>query len=681
MSSLLSIAHPLSPCRTAAVVRAVMFATTLVASMAASADRPVDDGARLELTTPTGVRPALELSTEVRTDVIGLLARTVVGQRFRNPTSDWVEGRYQFPLPDGTAVEALRIEIGDRRIEGEIRSRADARAQFERARRTGRTAGLVEQHRPSLFTSEVTNIGPGEDVVVEIEFGHRVEYRHGRFSLRLPMIVLPRYSNRGGPGETDPGPFDALRLPEAPRYAESPPHPLALTVDLHPGPELATLDSLHHDVDLVPGDDGGWTIELAEPRPVVDRDFELEWTLMERDRLTGALYLDEHRERTHALLMLVPPAGGMPVQRRRELILVIDASGSMQGEAIDQARAALHTALERLQPGDRFNIIAFSTAATPLFDRPRPVGPGTLADGRAFIDGLVADGGTEMDAALRLALNDPPDDGGLRQVVFATDGAIAREQAVLDRVRTDLGDSRLFTIGIGHGVNMPFLRALARRGRGTHTRVDDPRRLARTLSELMEQLERPALERLSLDWPVADEAWPVLLPDLYAGEALMVVTRLDAPVDALEGRFVHLRGERAGRSVHQRWSLDPLLVADGVAREWARRRVEGVLDFARDDPDAEGLRAHALQTALDYQVLTPLTSLVAVDRTPRRSADAALESAETRHHRPHGRMVALPQTATPATRSISAGLIAFALAILLLLAPRLQRAPAPSVGR
>ena len=671
------------PSRRAAAVHGCLLALLLAlsAQSAPANDAPAGNSsgnfAQLELVTPAGPQPALELSTEVRTEITGLMARTLVRQRFRNPTEGWVEGRYQYPLPDGSAVEALRIELGERRIEGEIRARADARTRFEQARHAGRSAGLVEQHRPGLFTTDVTNIGPGETVVVEIEFGHRVDYRHGRFSLRLPMTVLPRYPNGADPVGARPG----GHLPASPRYAEQPPHPLALTIDLRAGPELATLDSLHHDVDLEPRDDGGWTVELAEGRPVLDRDFELEWTLMERDRLTGALYLEEFEQRTHALLMLVPPADFGPIQRRREQILVIDASGSMQGTAIEQARTALSASLDRLQPGDRFNIIAFNSAATPLFDRPEPVGPATRSAGRRFIERLDADGGTEMDAALRLALADPPADGRLRQIVFATDGAISREQNVLDRVRRDLGDSRLFTIGIGHGVNAPFLRALAREGRGTHIRVNDPQRLARDVSELMEQLERPALERPALDWPVPDEAWPVLLPDLYAGEALMVVTRLDAPIDALHGEFVRLRAERVDRPVEHTWSLDAFDVADGVAREWARRSVQGVLDFARDDQDAEGLRAHALQIALDYQVLTPLTSLVAVDRTPRRSAHAALQSAESGYHRPHGRTLALPQTATSATRSIVAGAVALGLALLLLAAPRFQRAPNAAVGR
>ncbi len=640
--------------------------------------------AELTLVSAGGTQAALALSTDLQVDVTGLIARTTLRHRFRNPSGDWVEGRYQFPLPDGAAVDTLRIEIGERLIEGRIEPRETARRTFKTARASGRTAGLVEQQRPGLFTTDVTNIGPGEDVTVEIGFAHRVDYRNARFTLNLPMTLVPRFHNPGPsgvrvvPGDVPAAP-DYAPSPQpgdAPNAAAAPVNPLRLRVDLRPGPELATLDSLHHAVALQPTEAGGWTVTLDERDAVVDRDFELEWTLMERDRLTGGFYVEEFEGRTHALLMLVPPPAWAPVQRRRELVLVIDASGSMQGEAIEQARNALLAALERLQPGDRFNVIAFSNHARPLFDSPRFAAPSALAEARTFLRLLQADGGTRMDTALVHALDPPIAGGYLRQVVFATDGAVANEHAVLDQVRARIGESRVFAVGIGHGVNAPFLAALARDGRGSLTRIADPRRLARDVGELMDQLEHPALEGLELDWPVADEAWPVLLPDLYAGEALMVLTRLDAPLDALIGEHVTLHAERAGRAVTHSWPLADFRIARGVAREWARQKVDGVLDFARSDVDPEGLEAFALSTALAYQVLSPLTSLVAVDTTPRRSAEAALKAARTRHNPPHGRMLALPQTATDAPRSLAAALVALLLAGLLLAAPRLGAVPA-----
>jgi Ca-activated chloride channel family protein len=651
----------------------------LLAAGSASAIAAGDPGPApaLLLQTEAGPRPALMTASSIRTEVIGLMARTTLRQTFRNTGGEWVEGRYQFPLPDGAAVDGLVIDIGGRRIEGEIRPKQRARAEFQAARSEGRTAGLVEQHRPGLFTTDLTNIGPEESVTVELRFGHRVEVRHGRFSLRLPMALLPRY---GQTGSADAGPEEA-RLPATPRYDDRMDALHSLTVEIQPGPELATLDSLHHAVDLSPRSDGGWTVALAEDHASMDRDFELEWTLVQRDALSGGFYVEEFDGRTHALLMLVPPASWAPAHRRRELVLVIDRSGSMQGDAIEQARDAMAAALERLQPGDRFNVIAFNNKAVTLFEAPRPVAASTLTEARRFIAALDAEGGTELDDALRLALARPAEDGLLRQVVFATDGSIGAEKAVLDRVRNELGDSRLFTIGIGHGVNATFIRALAREGRGTHTLVNDPDRLARNLAELMDQLERPALEQLSLDWPVADEAWPVLLPDLYAGEALMVLTRLDAPLDALTGHRVTLRGQREGRPLEQRWDLSRFQVASGVAGEWARQKIDGVLDFARDDEKADELRDHALDVAMQYQVLSPVTSLVAVDRTPRRSAEAALQSAATGKARPAGRTMAMPQTATPAARSIAAGLIALLIALLLVTAPRFQRSSPMEVGR
>lgn len=648
--------------------------------------------AALELVVDGQARTAVSLATDVDIEVIGLLARTRITQRFANDSDQWAEGRYQFPLPDGAAVDQLRIRIEDRVIEGEVREREQARRDYRAARERGQTAGLVEQHRANLFTTGIANIAPGEQVEVEIAFSQTVEYRHGRFSLRFPMTVLPRYENQGLDNErlanqnlahqvdhqganrqTAHAPEPA---PPQPRYADTPVNPIALNVHLMPGLELATLDSVHHAV-RVEHSRSGWTVELDERGAVADRDFELEWQALFTDRLQGGLFVEQFDDRAHALLMLVPPEAYGPIQRRRELILVIDTSGSMQGEAMAQAREALQLALDRLQPGDRFNIIGFSSREMPLFDAPRAASPDNLRIGRKFAASLIASGGTEIDRALARALARPPTDGFLRQIVFATDGAIANEQQVLDRIENELGDSRLFAIGIGHGVNDSFLGQVAALGRGTMTRIADPARLSRGVGELLTQLEHPALEQIEVDWPVADESWPLLIPDLYAGQPLMLLTRLDGGLDELDSGRVVLHGTHNGRRVEQEWPLDQSRIAQGVARAWARQRVDGLLRMSRHEPDPELFRADALQSALDYRILSPLTSLIAVDRTPRRSREAALRAVEMGHNVPAGRnaggLRGMPATDAGTMQSLVGGGVALLLVVLLLLSPRLTR--------
>ena len=376
----------------------------------------------LQLVGKSSAVAAVTQSTDVKIRVSGLLARTTITQRFSNHTQGWTEGRYVFPLPDGASVDELRIVIGERVIEGEVREKTDARQVFEQARENGQTAGLVEQHRDNLFSTSLTNIAPGEDIEVTIGFGQTVDYRYGKFTLRFPTTTLPRYENGSGAASRTPaGP------PPAPVYSNNAAPRLALSVDLAAGFDLAGVQSLHHPVDIR-GRGSDRTIELADPGQAAGRDFELVWTARDEDRLQGALFVEQMRGQAHALLMLLPPREFRPVALRRELILVLDQSGSMQGEAFEQAREAIRLALNRIDHDDRFNVIAFSKSALPLFDAPAAATRANLDQAYRFIEQLEADGGTEIDAAMKMAMAGPSEPGYLRQIVFATDGAVANER-------------------------------------------------------------------------------------------------------------------------------------------------------------------------------------------------------------------------------------------------------------
>lgn len=605
-------------------------------------------------------------ATEVSVVVTGLLARTTLVQSFDNPTGEWVEGRYVFPLPRDATVDELRVRIGERVIEGVVREKKTARQTFERARESGRSAGLVERHRGNLFSTSLTNIAPGERIEVRIGFGQTVRYRHGRFHLRFPTTTLPRYRN--GSGKADRGAAAGLLSPMPPMPQNHDTRSaLRLTVDLHAGLALAGVESLHHPV-VVSGSGSERRIELAEPDRATGRDFELVWRAAGSDRLRGAMFVESMYDRAHALLMLVPPDEFRSTSLRRELILVLDRSGSMQGEAFEQAREAVRLALARLGADDRFNVVAFNGRARPLFEAPMAATNGRLRQAYRFIDSLSAHGGTEIDAALRHAMGSLPDPGYLRQIVFATDGAVANEDRVLELVDRELDDARLFAVGIGHGVNDAFLSAAATIGRGTMTRIADRRDITGRMNELLAQLENPVLEDLEIDWPVAAETWPEKLPDLYAGEPLMVAARLGAPVPALQDGTVRVTGFRDLRFVEMEWPLSRFRSAPGVARAWGQARFTGLQRRRPGEMDEQLRRDEMLLTALDYRLVTSMTSLVAVDRTPRRSSAAALRRQEIAGTPPADRAATM-RRAMPATGagSLQAGLKGFSILAIVLL--------------
>ena len=646
---------------------------------AASAGRAGTESG-LQLLGEAGAVSAVTQSADVEIEVTGLLARTVVTQRFTNHTDAWAEGRYVFPLPDGAAVDELRVTIGDRVIAGQVREKSDARQLFQRARKNGQTAGLVEQHRANLFSTRLTNIAPGEDLEVRIGFDQTVAYEHGRFSLRFPATVLARY-----PNDAQDAANRTRRAPvPVPRHTREAAPRLNLSVELHAGIDLDAVESLHHPVRIA-GRGSERRIELSEPARAAGRDFELVWTARDKDRLQGALFVETMLGRPHALLMLVPPRQFRPVSLRRELILVIDRSGSMQGDAFEQAREALRLALDRLDPDDRFNVIAFSGDALALFDAPVDATRTNLARAYRFIERLEASGGTEIDAAMGMAMDGRPDVGNnrgnnrgyLRQIVFATDGAVANEQQVLARIDREIGDSRLFALGIGHGVNDAFLNRVSSRGRGTTTLIQDVRNVTGRMNELLLQLESPVLEDLEIHWPFPAETWPERIPDLYAGQPLMVLARLDAAEADLDAGRVRATGFRDLRFVEMEWPLEHFRSAPGVARSWARARIQGLADRPPGSMDEQLRRDERLLTALDYRIVSPLTSLVAVDKTPRRSEAARLErfavAGAARADRDPAALTAMPATDAGSLEAGLRGLSILTIVLLMIFNRRFNR--------
>jgi len=593
------------------------------------------------------------VSTKIDIAVTGPILRATVTQRFRNPSEAWVEGVYAFPLPEDSAVDTLRMRIGDRFIEGRIEERQEAKRIYEEAKAEGKKAALVEQERPNLFTNSVANIGPHEVIVTQITFQQALAPRDGRWELRMPLVAAPRYNpapvvqqvdfGEDGWAISDPVPDrERVESPVADPARETPGtirNPVALAVDLAPGFALGSVESLAHEVSVeAPGPDRR-LVMLTGPVPA-DRDFVLRWTA-DFAEPKAALFRDDPAaapgdERAkpseeHLLLTLAPPALGpaAPV-RAREVIFVQDVSGSMSGGSIEQARAGLEAGLERLRAQDRFNLIVFNDGFAVFADAPLPATPENIRRAVGAVRALEADGGTEMYPALDYALTDAaPEDERLRQVIFLTDGAVGNEAEMLALIDRKLGRSRLFTVGIGSAPNSYFMTRAAETGRGAHVYIGDLSEVGARMEALFAKIEAPAITDLALTLPegVSGEIYPTPLPDLYAGAPLTLAMRLDRATGT-----ARLTGQRAG----QPWRLEvPLAQAvprPGVAKLWARQKIASLEAFRLSpglEPDQwERVDAEILATALDAGLVSRLTSLVAVDVTPSRPADQTVESRE-----------------------------------------------------
>lgn len=652
-------------------------AAFIVASTAHAADLGDPRSGELRIMQGPGEAPvpAPLLFTDVAIDVSGIVARTRVTQRFANPGTDWREGVYVFPLPENAAVDHLEMRIGERRIEGRIRERTEARRTYEQAKREGRKAALVEQERPNLFTTSVAPIGPGEEVTVTIAYQQTLRYDQGEFALRFPLATTPRYIPgvaMAASGDGTGWAPDTDEVPDASRITPPVLDPslghinrVTITARIDAGFRLARLTSAYHAVDVDESAEHRYTVSLRDGAVPANRDFALSWVPEVGTAPGAALFVQRGSDRHYALLMVVPAASGAGDARMaREVTFVIDTSGSMAGTSIVQAKQALLLALDRLQGGDRFNVIEFNSHARPLFAAPLPVDRSTLANARAFVNGLRANGGTEMRPALEAALTPGPTLGLVRQVVFLTDGAVGNEDALFTLIRERLGDRRLFTVGIGSAPNSHFMTKAAQFGRGTFTYIGDVREVEAKMGALFRKLESPMLTDIAISWPGASEIWPAQVPDLYAGEPIVVVAALDHP----DGDVV-LTGRFEGADWRATLPLGGNGTASGVGALWARAKIDALLDSAVAGTSTDEVRQAVVALALAHHLVSKYTSLVAVDVTPGAPPDALITKTAIPASLPHGQEYeaifgGLPQTATPAALRALIGAVSLLAALL-----------------
>jgi Ca-activated chloride channel homolog len=533
--------------------------------------------------------------------VVGTVAETIITQRYFNPLPEAIEAVYVFPLPHDGAVDEYTIRVQGRTLRGEMQRRDEARELYEQAKSAGHSAGLLEQRRPNLFAQRVANIPPGETIEVELRVVQPLAREHGRYRLVLPTMVGPRYT---------PGDAGDVRLAAAGQRCAN----VSIAVAIENGDAVTGLESRHHDIEQLHLD-GVVQVELTAGAAVADRDFELSWSSA-GERARASVMVQPADDGGYFMLTLEPPQALPAAQALpRELVFVVDTSGSMLGEPLAAAKDAMRKVLQQLAPDDAFQIIEFSQTASSLapgFLRNTPL---DVQRGLELVEEMQAEGGTDMLAGVRAAFALRREPGRIRLVLFLTDGFIGNESEVLAAVRAGIGDARLFALGVGKAVNRHLLSGLARLGRGDVSYLSPRERSDAVVDRFFERIDRPALTEIAIDWGGLEvhDVEPQRLPDLFAGQPLVLVGRYrDTP-----------RGEL---TVHGRSAVQPERVAvdfgrpsassAALAATWARARIARIEDGALEPgDDAARLEREAAVTALalEHRVMTEYTSFVAVD--------------------------------------------------------------------
>ncbi len=549
-------------------------------------------------------------NTKVTADITGFLARVTVVQEFENSFTEPIEAVYTFPLSQNGAVDAMTMRIGERTIRGRIMKREDARKVYEQAKTDGKTASLLDQQRPNIFTQSVANILPGEKILIEISYVETLKFEDGQYEFVFPMTIGPRYI----PNSVTPA--DAQTI--TPKIAETRNgSDISIEVNLDAGVPTESVYSISHPISTANLNSNRAKIALRSDATIPNKDFILRYDVTGK-RIEDALLTHRSEKGGFFSLILSPPDKfAVGDYTPKEIVFVLDTSGSMNGFPIEKAKEAMRLSLDGLNPQDTFNLITFAGDTHVLFDAPVPATPENLERAKTFLESKRSGGGTEMMKAIRAALEPTESQKHLRIVCFMTDGYVGNEAQIIAEIQKH-PKARIFSFGIGNSVNRFLLDKMAQEGNGEVEYVslkDDGSKAAR---RFFERVRTPVLTDISVEWnglPVAD-VYPNRIGDLFSSKPVVVNGRYTKGAKG----SIRLKGYVAGNLLVRDIAVnfpenEP--AHDSLATLWARKRVDALMSDsyrnAKDEKAKSAIEEQITALGIEFRILTQFTSFVAVE--------------------------------------------------------------------
>jgi Ca-activated chloride channel homolog len=606
------------------VVALVIGAVLAPRDAAAQSDRAVDDKTLSPYFFVQGGDPSLDTlplkQTHVDVAITGVIADVTVKQVYENRGSRPLHARYVFPASTRAAVYGLTMTVGNVRTVAKIKEREQAKQEFETAKRAGKSASLLEQSRPNVFSMQVANVLPGDTIEVELKYTELLVPTDGVYEFVYPTVVGPRYSEKT---EGQASTADAFVKSPYTHQGEAPRSEFHLSGVVSTGVPLQSLASPSHQLDVRAIAAGRAELALARSEQFSgNRDFILRYQLRGREVSSG-LMLYEGKDENFFLLVAQPPQAVRPDQiPPREYIFVLDVSGSMYGFPLDTAKTLMNDLASVLRPSDTFNIVVFADGTETWSRVSQPATLLNLSRALQFIGRKNGAGGTRLLDAMQRAVSLPRNGVASRSIVLVTDGYIEAEADVFDFVRDNLDEANVFTFGIGGSVNRFLLEGVARAGLGEPFIVTEPGEAAAAASRLRRYIDAPVLTGIDVRFNGFDvyDVEPDQIPDLFASRPIVVFGKYRGGATGT----IEITGTTGGGPYQASVPVSPanLDTRHAALRHlWARTRIAELSDFGPSTPTDERV-GEITSLGLTYGLLTRYTSFIAVHEVVRNTSGA-----------------------------------------------------------
>lgn len=549
--------------------------------------------------------------TNVSVNINGIFAETFVTQTYSNEGQEPINATYVFPASSRVTIHGMKMEIGDEIITAKIKEKEEARHDYEQAKSEGKSASLLEQQRPNVFTMDVANVMPGDIIRIELHYTEMITPTDGIYQFVFPTVAGPRYTSPSVPKSLKAETWIAspfLRLGDTPREKYN------INVNLSAGVPITDLQCGSHKIDVAWDNQTSARISLSNPEEFAgNRDFILDYKLTGTE-ISSGLMLGTGDSENFFLLMVQPPERYTPETiPPREYIFILDVSGSMYGFPLDTSKELIRNLAGSLRETDRFNVILFSDSLIQMSPESVPATAENVQKAFALIDNEEGGGGTELAPALETALAIPAAPGAARSVIAITDGYISGEREIFDIIGRNIGTTNFFSFGIGSSVNRYLIDGIAKTGLGESFVVTDPSEAASTADRFRTYIQSPVLTDVQVTYDGFDvyDIEPPTLSTLFASRPIVLFGKWKGEPSGT----IHITGKTGGRDYAEDIPVSaaiPLEANNIIQYLWARTRVERLTDYGMTEDLQANAKKEVTELGLRYSMMTPYTSFIAV---------------------------------------------------------------------